>query len=133
MIGTLSFGFVMGLRQMGVLQTVDTGVRQWWSGLGEGLRESPLWVEYGFLGWMSYVVPALMLHCPAMWRKWVIWWGMMFLCAVWFPVLVLASWVVPPSGTLVAGFWSGLCAMIYASRHRLPCEQVSYGEKGGEA
>jgi hypothetical protein len=37
-------------------------------------------------------------------------------------VLALASWKLPPCMPLVALLWSGLCALIYAQRHSLPCE-----------
>ena len=94
----------------------------WWAGLGTEWRMVPKGVELGFVLSMGFVTPALILHSPSLWRKWAMWIGMMILYFAWIPVLALATWRMGMVAPLVAGLWSGFCALIFASRHDLPCE-----------
>jgi hypothetical protein len=74
---------------------------------------------------LSYALPLLMLATPHWWRRLILWVSLTLLTAGWLPVLALASWKLPPSLPMIALLWSGLCAFIYAQRHRLPCEAES--------
>lgn len=122
MIGTMSCGLALGLGALGVWNQANEIGFSWWTALGTEWQEVPKWVELGFVISLAFVTPTLMLYSPSLWRKWAMWMGMMILYVVWIPVLALAAWRMGMMAPLVAGLWSGLCAMIFASRHELPCD-----------
>lgn len=121
-IGTMSLVLVVGLDLLGVWNPLDAGATAWTERLGDGMRDVPAGMVLFMTMLGAYGLPLLMLASPQWWRRVILWMSALCLTAAWLPVLALASWKLPPCMPVMAVLWSGLCAMVYAQRHRLPCE-----------
>ena len=124
LIGSMSLGLAVGLGVLGFWDHANELLTSWISQLGNDARKVPTQFVLAIAAIMAYLLPFAMLLSPGLWRRIVLWISAMILSISWIPVLALACWQMPPCLPLVAGFWSGLCALIYASRHVLPCEVV---------
>lgn len=123
LIGTMSLALVLGLGSMNFWDQPNGAFTAWISQLGEGMREVSSGGVLVFAAVMAYLTVFLMLSSPGLWRKWLVWLSLMMLAVGWIPVLALASWKMAPCMPIAAGLWSGICAMVYAKRHELPCEK----------
>jgi len=121
-IGTMSLVLVVGLDLLGVWNPLDTAATAWTARLGDGMRDVPAGVVLLITAIGTYALPLVMLASPQWWRRARLWLSALFLTVGWLPVLALASWKLPPCMPVIAVLWSGLCALIYAQRHALPCE-----------
>lgn len=122
LIGTMAVGLAVGMDSLGFWNGLDERATAWTARLGDGMRDVPVvWVLVLTLV-CAYALPLLMLSSPQWWRRVVLWCSLLMVTLAWLPVLALASWKLPPCMPLVALVWSGLCALIYAQRHSLPCE-----------
>lgn len=118
----MAVGLAVGMDSLGFWQSLDESATAWTVRLGEGMRDVPVaWVLL-LTVFCAYALPLLILSSPQWWRRLVLWCSLLMVTLAWLPVLALASWKLPPCMPLAALLWSGLCAMIYAQRHRLPCE-----------
>jgi hypothetical protein len=125
LIGTMAVGLAVGMDSLGFWHALDERATAWTARLGDGMRDVPaMWVLLLTVV-SAYALPILMLSSPQWWRRVVLWCSLLMVTVAWLPVLALASWKLPPCMPLVALLWSGLCALIYAQRHRLPCEMPS--------
>lgn len=79
----------------------------------------PEWVVWLVAGAGAFGISAVILSVPGNWRRVVLWLSAVVVTAGWAPVLVLASREPVVAVPVVAVFWSGLCAYVYASRHRM--------------
>jgi hypothetical protein len=125
-IGTMALVLVVGMDTLGFWEELDTWATAWTVRLGEGMRDVPASMVVLMTIIHAYALPLLMLATPQWWRRFILWVSLTLLTAGWLPVLALASWKLPPSVPMIALFWSGLCAFIYAQRHRLPCEMGTH-------
>ncbi len=121
-IGTMALVLVVGMDTLGSWETIDAWATGWTRRLGEGMRDVPAPMVLMMTCLLSYALPLLMLSTPHWWRRLILWLSLTLLTAAWLPVLALASWKLPPTMPVIALFWSGLCAFIYAHQHQLPCE-----------
>lgn len=124
MIGTMAVGLSFGMDSLGFWNALDENATAWTSRLGNGMRDVPAHWVLVLTVVSAYALPFLMLSTPQSWRRMVLWLSFLFVTLAWLPVLALASWKLPPCMPVVALLWSGLCAFIYAQRHRLPCEEI---------
>lgn len=124
LIGTMSLGLALGMSLLGFWDSWNVASTAWTSRLGDGMREMHPNAVLMIAMVMAYAPPFLMLSTPGNWRRVLLWTSILLLGLAWLPVLALAAWQLPPCLPMAAGIWSGLCAMIYGSRHLLPCEQV---------
>jgi hypothetical protein len=131
-IGTMSLVLVVGLDLLGLWNPLDAGATAWTERLGEGMRDVPAGMVLLMTALGAYGLPLLMLASPRWWRRAILWMSGLFLTAAWLPVLALASWKLPPCMPVIAVLWSGLCALIYAQRHRLPCEMPPHPAASSE-
>lgn len=67
----------------------------------------------------AFGVSFAILSVPGNWRRIVLWLSALILVIGWAPVLVLAAREPEIAVPLLATFWSGLCAFVYASRHHM--------------
>lgn len=125
MIGTMAVGLSVGMDSLGFWNELNVSATAWTSKLGDGMRDVPSYVVILLTVASAYALPVLMLSTPQAWRRLVLWLSFLLVTLAWLPVLALASWKLPPCLPVVALLWSGLCAFIYAKRHRLPCEEIS--------
>ena len=123
-IGGLAMALAGGLGLLGVLARADAWVAGLVSRGGAEGFPNPL---PGWLPWLAAVLvapglAAAVLCSPGWWRRWVLVCATLVVLAAWAPVLSLAAyepWIAAP---WVAALWSGICAMIYAAKHRMPCD-----------
>ena len=124
LIGTMAVGLSVGMDSLGFWNALDERATAWTVRLGDGMRDAPAhWVLILTVA-SAFLLPFLMLSTPQWWRRLVLWMSFLLVTIAWMPVLALASWKLPPCMPVIALLWSGLCALIYAQQHRLPCEQI---------
>lgn len=125
-IGSLSILLVAGLSALGLLYPVDRMIAGW---VGQGGKVVfPKSLPDGLL-WLAAVIFAFglafaILNVPATWRRVVLWLTTLALIAGWAPVLGLAAHAPQISGPFIAALWSGVCALVYAGNHRMPCDDT---------
>lgn len=126
-IGGLSIILVAGLGLLGVTGQLDSGIARLVSqGGGEifpkHLPESTVWAATGVF---AFGLAAAILGTPDLWRRMVLWLTSLVLIAAWAPVLSLAAHAPDISTPWIAALWSGVCAVVYAANHRMPCDETS--------
>jgi hypothetical protein len=123
-IGSLSILLAAGLSVLGLIEPVDQMVSRW---VGQGSRMAfSKFLPNGVL-WLAVVIFAfglafVILSAPGTWRRVVLWVTTLVLIAGWAPVLGLAAHAPEIGGTFIAALWSGVCALVYAGNHRMPCD-----------
>jgi hypothetical protein len=125
LIGTMSLGLSVGMSLLGFWDTPNAMMTDWIALLGGEARDIPAPWMLLFAGIMAFFPVSVMLSCPGVWRRLIVWLSSLLLMLAWMPVLALAAWEFTPMLPLAAGLWSGLCAMIYAHRHTLVCEIIA--------
>lgn len=127
-IGGLSLLVAWVLRQTGWSRGLDGWASEWGRGLKlEGsLAEVPAGWVWGWAVLISVGLAWAILESDGWWRRMVLVVTSLVLTLSWVPVLGLVSMKAELSVPLVAWWWSGLWAWVYAVRHR----ELS-GEEGG--
>jgi hypothetical protein len=125
-IGGMSLALAGGFHFLGLLGRIERGLLAIPGQLG--LSGEPQVFPAGF-AWsvaatLGFLLPWLLLQSPASWRRVVLWLTVLALVLGWIPVMGLAAKWCPLAPSLVTVAWSGLCALIYGARHRMPCEGV---------
>jgi hypothetical protein len=125
-IGSLSILLAVGLDLLGILGRLNEAVLE---KVSQG--KDPVFPNSlpDGLGWLvavlcGFALPFAMLSVAGAWRRWVLWISTLFLMVSWIPVLVLAAYAPVICVPLVGVFWSGMCALVYASRHQMPCDPL---------
>ena len=123
-IGSLSLVLAVGLELLGISGRVDSGViKMVTHGKEEGFpKVLPEWSGWFVALLFGFGLPWVMLSVAGAWRRWVLWVSAMFLTFSWAPVLVLAAHRPQIGIPLIVVSWAGICAMVYSSRHRMPCD-----------
>lgn len=123
-IGALSILLAVGLELLGIMGHLNEAVlkivsRGKDSVFHHSLPDGIVW-SVAVVG--GFALPFAMLSVAGAWRRWILWISMFFLTTSWIPVLVLAAYLPKICIPLVSVFWAGMCALIYASRHQMPCD-----------
>jgi len=126
-IGVLSLGLASGLELLGVLARVNDGIARIVSRGGaekfpRHLPDGSVWLAAALF---SFGLAAAMLGTPGPLRRVALWLSAVVLAAAWAPVLSLAAHAPEIAAPWIATFWSGVCAMVYTSRHRMPVDGIS--------
>lgn len=79
---------------------------------------------------LAFILPAVILNVPGLWRRLVIWSITFALSFAWGPVLLLAAHKPEIGVALVAVVWSGFCAMFYTTNHILPVDKPQPKDHG---
>jgi hypothetical protein len=126
-IGSMAALLAAGMGAVGLLGRVDGMIGQSLAGVSPpgSAVALPIWLPWVGVVAGAFVVPLVLLEVAGSWRRVVLWVSALGLVAGWAPVLALASRMPEVSGTFIATFWSGLCSLVYASRHRMPCDALS--------
>lgn len=125
LIGTMASGLAIVLDSAGFWSEWDLALNGWMDRLGEGMREVSRESLLCCVVFASYLLPFLLLRTPQWWRRMILWLSFLLVSLAWWPVLALASWKMEPCMPMAALVWSGFCAMVYAQRHLLPCENAA--------
>ncbi len=84
----------------------------------------PQWSLWFAAALIAFALSFSILSVAGAWRRWVLWISAIVLTAAWAPVLSLAAHAPDVSAPLVAALWSGVCAIVYAGRHLMPCDEA---------
>lgn len=126
-IGSLSVLLVVGLSLLGIMDHVNVSVSQLVMQGKAGLapKALPGWsvwlVTLAFAFGMAFAI----LSIPGVWRRVVVWITALVLLAGWAPVLSLAAHAPEVGAPFIASLWSGVCALVYAGKHRMACDASS--------
>lgn len=126
-IGGLSTILAAGLGLLGMIRQLNSDIANFISQDGaesfpKHLPEPTVWA---ITGCFAFALAAAILGTPDLWRRMVLWISSIVLIAAWAPVLSLAAHAPDISAPCIATLWSGVCAIIYAANHRMPCDENS--------
>lgn len=127
-IGSLSVMLAVGLSALRIIERLDDLIaarflQKGASAFPQSLPESLVWLAALVLAFaLSYAV----LSVAGTWRRVVLWVSTAVLVAVWAPVLSLAAHAPDVAAPLIVVIWSGVCSIVYARNHRMPCDEASH-------
>ncbi|MEO5714647.1 MAG: hypothetical protein ABIT37_14265 [Luteolibacter sp.] len=124
-IGSLSIVLAVGLQSLGILSHLNAAVARILSGDHDLPKSLPAWLVWLAAVILAFGISFAILSVPGTWRRVVLWVTAMVLAGGWAPVLVLAAREPEIGAVIVAATWSGVCALVYASRHRMACDDFS--------
>ena len=123
-IGAMSMILAVGFHSVGLNARVDAGLIAWLGSIGLGT--TPVILPPA-IGWaiailLGFLLPFSILETPGHLRRILLWLSCLIIVLGGLPVLGLSAkwWTQTP--VLIVVFWGGLCAVIYAGRHWMPCE-----------
>jgi hypothetical protein len=124
-IGGLSLALCGGLSLLGPLERVNAMIAGFVSrgGLQDYPNRLPAWSI-----WLATVIFAFglayaILATAGNWRRVLLWISAVVLVAAWAPVLSLCAHAPAIAAPWIATVWSGVCALVYAGNHRMPCDE----------
>jgi hypothetical protein len=126
-IGSLSILLVVGLSLLGLLERLNFTVAQI---VAQGKFTSfpkalPVWSVWLVTVLLAFALSFAILSTPGTWRRLVIWITTLVLVAGWAPALGLAAHAPAIAGPFIGVLWSGVCAVVYAGKHRMPVDEIS--------
>ncbi len=129
-IGLLSALLVGGLGALGILEQVNRMISNTvsqgkWMVFPNAL---PAWVLWLAAVLFAFGLAFSILNVPGTWRRVMLWITAVLVVAGWAPVLGLAAYAPEIAAPLIATLWSGLCALVYAGNHRMPCDAAPSNE-----
>ncbi len=126
-ISGLSLALAAGLELTGVLANLNAGITRIVSrgGVENFPKQLPGWCPWLAAALFSFALAAGILGSPGPLRRVILWLSAVTLMAAWAPVLSLAAHAPEIAGPWIATVWSGVCALVYSSRHRMPVDDVS--------
>lgn len=129
-ISALSMLLVVGLHALGLLARVDGAIVHFvdQSIVGGFPKSLPPWAIWAGTSVLAPAVSFSILTVPSTWRRWVLWITALVIVAGWGPVLALAAHAPEIAAPWIATFWSGFCAVIYATNHAMACDQPHTAE-----
>ena len=128
-IGGLSMALVAGLELLGVLVQINGAIGRMVSRGGSEMfpKALPMFAVWLAAATFAFGTAAAILGTPGQLRRGLLWLSAVFLVFAWAPVLSLASHVPEIAAPLIATLWSGICALIYTSRHDMPADRSVNG------
>ena len=70
----------------------------------------------------AFGLAVAILGSPGSGRRVLLWLTAMVVVSAWAPVLSLAAHAPAIAAPWIATLWSGVCAMVYATHHRMACD-----------
>lgn len=130
-IGSLSIVLVVGLSLLGILGRVNLVIANSVSqGRSDAFPKSlPAWSPWFVAVLLAFALAFAILSVPGTWRRFVLWITSVVLIGGWAPVLALAAHFPAIGAPLVAVLWAGVCAMVYAGKHRMPVDEIPANPK----
>lgn len=130
--GIMALALAAGLDFLGIIRKMDAFLSHLLSPQSMpsptiSLNPSVLW---GGSAILAFLLPAIILNIPSLWRRLLVWSLTFVLTLAWGPVLLLASHKPEITIALIAVLWSGFCAIFYSSNHALPVDQTPHKNHG---
>ncbi len=123
-IGALSLVLAVGLYVIGILNHLNEGITNILSE-GKDLPKSlPPWTLWLAAILCAFGISFSILSVAGIWRRMILWITTMVLVMGWGPVLALAARKPEIAVVVIAVGWSGVCALVYASRHHMACDEI---------
>jgi hypothetical protein len=124
-IGGLSLVLATGLEALGFLKRLNAEIGAMVSphGLEKFPKHLPDWSIWLAAAGFSFGLAAAILGTPGHVRRAVLWITAVVLTGAWAPVLSLAAHSPDIAAPWIATLWSGVCAMVYATNHRMSADQ----------
>ena len=125
-IGALSILLAVGLSALGILDRINLVISHLVSrgNADEFPKSLPEWSVWLVTLAFAFGLSFAMLSIAGTWRRIVLWITSLVLVAAWAPVLSLAAHAPDIGAPFIATLWSGICALVYASKHRMPCDEA---------
>ncbi len=125
-IGALSILLAVGLSALGILDRINLVISHLVSrgNADEFPKSLPEWSVWLATLAFAFGLSFAMLSVAGTWRRIVLWITSVVLVAAWAPVLSLAAHAPDIGAPFIATLWSGICALVYASKHRMPCDEA---------
>ena len=123
-IGSLSTLLAAGLGALGILSRVNLAVSKLISQGKPAVfpKSLPEWSVWLATVLFAFGLAFSILNVQGTWRRVMLWITTMVIVAGWAPVLGLAAHAPEIGAPFIAAVWSGVCAMVYAGNHRMPCD-----------
>lgn len=118
-IGSMALVLAAGFGVLGLMDRADALIADALIVGGGGVKHLPEWLVWVAAAVGAFGLSLAILQVPGNWRRLVLWVSALVVLAGWAPVLVLASHAPAVAVPLLATFWSGLCAFVYASKHHM--------------
>lgn len=120
-IGALSILLVAGLEWLGLLSKLHLQLEALLleAAAVDHDHVLPLWVIWLATAVLAFGVSVAMLGSSRQWRRVLLWVIALVLVAAWAPVLSLVSYAPHVGAPWIAVLWAGVCALVYASNHRM--------------
>lgn len=133
-IGGLSMVLAAGLELLGLMMRMNGLIAGTVSrnGVETFPKTLPQWSVWLATAVFAFGTAAAILGTPGHLRRGLLWVSAIVLVAAWAPVLSLAARAPHVAAPFVATVWSGICALVYASRHDMPVDQLGSGSAAGE-
>ncbi len=87
-------------------------------------KRLPEWCEWLAAVAAAFGIAVALLQTAGGARRILLWLTAVLLVTAWAPVLGLAARYPAVAAPWVAVVWSGACTVFYASRHRMPCDEI---------
>ena len=134
-IGGLSMVLAVGLDFLGVLIRMNAMIARLVSRDGGETfpKTLPDWWVWLAATVFAFGVAVTILGTPGQLRRVLLWLSSIMLVAAWAPVLSLAAHVPEIAAPIVGAVWSGICALVYASRHDMAVDHPEDAPAAGES
>lgn len=130
--GAMALALAAGLRFLGLIGKMDDTLTHVLSpkNMAPPLNTLDAFTLWGGTAMLAFLLPAVLLNIPGLWRRLVVWVLTFALTLAWGPVLLLAAHKPEIGVALVAVLWSGFCAMFYTTHHVLPVDKPTTTDHG---
>ncbi len=132
-IGSLAVVLAIGLGMLEFSERADAVIASWLDERGAAAfpHRLPEWMIWLAGALIAYALSLAMLAVPGIWRRLVLWITALILVIAWAPVLALSARQPTVSTGIVTVLWSGVCSLMYASRHRMECDENPNAPRDG--
>ena len=124
-IGGLSLILAAGLELLGFPDRLNAGIARLVArhGVATFPQHLPEWCIWLASAVFAFGLASAILGSPGSGRRAILWLTAMVLVTAWAPVLSLAAHAPDIAAPWIATLWAGVCAMVYATNHRMACDE----------
>lgn len=130
--GAMALALAAGLRFLGLMGKIDGFFESVF--FLKGMAPPPNSLSYlalwGGSALLAFLLPAVILNIPGLWRRLVVWALTLVLTLAWGPVLLLSAYKPEIGVALISVLWSGVCAIFYTTNHVLPVDKPPTKDHG---